>query len=73
MSGKSQEQQAAEARVRALLKERDSLGIATFERLQARRRAARLERVRERTRAAVLARQIATIPVPDTLPFGEAS
>lgn len=70
---KSEQQRAAEARARALLKERDTLGISAFERLQAKRRAARLERVRDRTRAAVLARQTGTTPIPDTLPFPEAS
>ncbi len=55
---KSQQQQAAEARARGLLKEQDRLGTAAFERLQSRRRAQRGERVRERTRAAVAARRV---------------
>ncbi len=54
---KSKQQQAAEARLRALLKERDQLGTAAFERLQLRRRAERLHRVRAGTRAAVAARE----------------
>ncbi len=67
---KSQQQRAAEARARGLLKERDAIGVIAFERLQSRRRAERLERVRERTRAAVLARQHRQ-PEPDVLPFEE--
>ncbi len=67
---KSKSQRAAEARARGLLKERDRLGVIAFERLQLRRRAERLERVRERTRAAVLARQHRQ-PEPDHLPFEE--
>ncbi len=43
----SKQQRAAEARARALLRERDALGLLAFERLQLRRRAERLERVRE--------------------------
>ncbi len=54
---KSKEQQAAEARARGLLKERDRLGTDAAERLQLRRRAERLERVRERAAAAVAARR----------------
>ncbi len=54
---KSEEQLAAEARARGLLKEWDRLGADAFERVQLRRRAERLERVRTRTRAAVAARQ----------------
>ncbi len=67
---KSKQQRAAEARARGLLKERDRLGVLAFERLQLRRRAERLERVRARTRAAVLARQRQQ-PEPDWLPFEE--
>ncbi len=67
---KSQQQRAAEARARGLLKERDRLGVIAFERLQNRRRAERHERVRERTRAAVLARQQRQ-PEPERLPFEE--
>ncbi len=54
---KSTEQLAAEARCRELIKERDRLGTAEFERVQLRRRAERLDRTRARTRAAVDARQ----------------
>ncbi len=64
------QQRAAEARVRGLLKERDAIGLLAFERLQLRRRAGRLERVRERTREAVFARQHRQ-PEPDCLPFEE--
>ncbi len=67
---KSQQQRAAEARARGLLEERDAIGTLAFEALQLRRRAERLERVRERTRAAVLARQHQQ-PEPDCLPFEE--
>ncbi len=65
---KSTQQRAAEARARELLKERDAVGALAFERLQGRRRAERLERVRMRTRAAVLARQ-SRQPEPECLPF----
>ncbi len=54
---KSKQQAAAERRARGLLRERDALGLLAFERLQLRRRAERLERVRERTRAADQARR----------------
>ncbi len=64
----SKQQRAAEARARWLLKERDAIGLLAFERLQIQRRAERLERVRERTRAAVAARRTRQ-PVPDRLPF----
>ncbi len=64
------QQRAAEARARGLLKERDAIGTLAFEALQLRRRAERLERVRERTRAAVAARQGRQQPA-DTLPFVE--
>ncbi len=47
----------AEARLRRQAAERRALGDARFEALQLQRRAERLERVRARTRAAVLARQ----------------
>ncbi len=57
MTPKSTEQLAAEARARARIKEQDSLGTDAFERLQLRRRAERLERVRARTRAAAAARE----------------
>ncbi len=67
---KSRQQLAAEARARGLLKERGAIGVLAFERLQNRRRAERLERVRERTRAAVLTRQHRQ-PEPDCLPFEE--
>ncbi len=67
---KSQQQRAAEARVRGLLKERDALGLIRFEALQLKRQAARIERCRERTRAAVLARQHRQ-PEPSYLPFEE--
>ncbi len=53
---KSKEQLAAEARARGLLKEQARVGAAAFERLQLRRCAERLARVRARTRAAVAAR-----------------
>ncbi len=65
-----QQRAAAEARARGLLKERDAIGLLAFERLQLRRRAERSERVRERTRTAVLARQRRQ-PEPDRLPFEE--
>ncbi len=67
---KIEQQRAAEARARGLLKERDAIGLLAFERLQLRRRAERSERVRERTRTAVLARQRRQ-PEPDRLPFEE--
>ncbi len=54
---KSKEQQAAEARARGMILEQARLGTVAFERLQLRRRAERLDRVRERTRAAVIARE----------------
>ncbi len=54
---KGSAQLAAEARARGLLKERDAIGMVAFERLQLRRRAERLERVRARTRAAVAERR----------------
>ncbi len=54
---KSQQQQAAEARARGLIKEQARIGTAEFERVQLRRRAERLERTRERARAAVIACQ----------------
>ncbi len=59
---------AAEARARGLLRERDALGLLAFERLQLRRRAERLERVRARTRVAVAARRTRQ-PAPDPLPL----
>ncbi len=65
---KSKQQRAAEARARGLLKERDAIGLLAFERLQLRRRAERLERVRERTRAAVAARRTRQ-HAPDPLPL----
>ncbi len=65
---KSRQQLAAEARARGLLKERDALGVLAFERLQLRRRAERLERVRERTRAVVAARRTRQ-PELEWLPF----
>ncbi len=65
---KSRQQLAAEARARGLLKERDTIGVLAFERLRLRRRAERLERVRERTRAAVAARRTRQ-PAPDFLPL----
>ncbi len=55
--GRSRQQLAAEARALGLLKERDAIGLAAFERVQLRRRAERLERVRERTRAALAKRR----------------
>ncbi len=42
---KSQQRLAAEARVRRLAKERDSLGLIRFEALQLQRQAARIERL----------------------------
>ncbi len=57
---------AAEARLRGLAKERKALGEDAFRRLQLRRQAERLERVRERTRAAVAARRTRQ-PAPDPL------
>ncbi len=62
------QQRAAEARARGLLRERDALGLLAFERLQLRRRAERLERVRARTRAAVATRRTRQ-PAPDPLPL----
>ncbi len=61
---------AAEARLRGLARERKALGEDAFRRLQLRRRAERLERVRARTRAAVAARQ-GRQQSADELPFGE--
>ncbi len=55
--GKSRQQLAAEACARGLLKERAAIGELAFQRLQLRRRAERLDRVRERTRAAVTERR----------------
>ncbi len=66
---KSKQQQAAEARARGLLKERDQISIAAFERVQLRRRAERLERVRARTRA--LAARARSTAAPAVLPFEE--
>ncbi len=54
---KSKERLAAEARARGMLLEQARLGSVASERLQLRRRAERLERVRARTRAAVIARE----------------
>ncbi len=54
---KSQQQQAAEARARGLLRDRSRLGTAAFEALQMRERAQRSQRTRERTHAAVAARR----------------
>ncbi len=68
----SPQQRTAEARARGLLRERDALGLLAFERLQLRRRAERLERVRARTRAAVAARQGRQQSAVE-LPFEEAS
>ncbi len=65
---KSQQQRAAEARARGLIKERESMGELRFERLQIRRRSEYRARVRERTLAAVAARRTRQ-PVPDRLPF----
>ncbi len=65
---KSRQQLAAEARARGLLKERDAIGVLAFERLPLRRRAERLERVRERTRAVVAARRTRQ-PELEWLPF----
>ncbi len=62
---------AAEARLRGLAKERKALGEDAFRRLQLRRRSERLERVRERTRAAVAARQSRCRSDLDVLPFEE--
>ncbi len=62
----------AEARLRRQAAERRALGDARFEALQLQRRAERLERVRARTRAAVLARQHRQ-PEPDCLPFDETA
>ncbi len=67
----SRQQRAAEARLRGLAAERRALGDARFEALQLRRRAERLERVRERTRAAVAARQSRCRSDLDVLPFEE--
>ncbi len=73
---KSQQQLAAERRARRLLKERDSLGLIRFEALQLKRQAARIERCRARTRAAVAARRDGR-PVADdhldVLPFEESA
>ncbi len=55
---------AAEARLRGLARERKALGEDAFRRLQLRRRAERLERVRERTRAAVEARRTRQLALP---------
>ncbi len=66
----SKQQRAAERRARGLLRERDALGLLAFERLQNRRRAERLERVRARTRAAVVARARRQQSA-DELPFEE--
>ncbi len=66
---KSKEQLAAEACCRELIKERDRLGTAEFERVQLRRRAERLERVRARTRA--LAARARSTAAPAVLPFEE--
>ncbi len=66
----SQQRRTAEARARRLLQERTALGELAFERVQLRRRAERLERVRERTRDAVATRQ-GRSSGPDPLPFEE--
>ncbi len=66
----SEQQLAAEARARGLLLEQARLGADAAERLQLRRRAERLERVRARTRAALAARARPTA-APDVLPFEE--
>ncbi len=58
MTARRDQQLAAEAHARGLLWERDRLGTAAFERLQGRRRAQRIERVRERARAAAAARRV---------------
>ncbi len=65
-AGNSRQQRTAEARARRLLKQRTALGSLAFERLDLRRRAERLERVRARTRAAVEARRRAA---EQLLPF----
>ncbi len=59
-------QRAAEARLRGLARERKALGENAFHRLQLRRWAERLERVRARTRAAVAARRTRQL-APDPL------
>ncbi len=59
---------AAEARARDLLRERAARGLLVFERLQLRRQAERIERVRGRTRAAVATR-CTRQPAPDPLPL----
>ncbi len=66
----SPQQRTAEARARRLLKERAAVGELEFERRQLRRQRERIERCRERTRAAVLGRQ-SRQPQPDPLPFQE--
>ncbi len=68
----SRQQRAAEARLRGLAAERRVLGELEFQRRQLRRRAERSERVRERTRAAVAARQ-GRQQSADELPFEELS
>ncbi len=70
-SRKSKEQLAAERRARARLKERDSVGLIRFEVLEAERQAARIERCRARTAAAVAARR-AREQQPEMLPFEES-
>ena len=70
---KSKQQLAAEARARGLLRERDAIGLFAFERLQLKRRAARLERCRERTRLAMARRQGPRHAENSTLPFGESA
>ncbi len=59
---------AAQRRLRRLNRERAAVGDAEFERRQLQRQRERIERCRERTRAAVLARQHRQ-PEPDCLPF----
>lgn len=76
---KSKQQLAAEARVRALLKERDVLGSAEADRLQRQRQRAANERVRAHTAAVVAARRqgrqlpLPVLSEPDLLPFEETS
>ncbi len=67
---KSKEQVAAERRARARLKERDRIGLVRFEVLELKRQAARIERCRARTAAAVAARR-AREQQPEMSPFEE--